>query len=1119
MNWRMRRARLEAAGPADARYDDVTLSFATADGRAAPNAIVLLRNGGGKSLLLYLLFKSLLPRRSDGTKTAEEQRTARPIVLPDECATVAIEWEHRDDGRRLVTGHSFERGDGEESRWLFEPVDGVLTLDTLPLRDDRRRRTRAGLMGALETLGLAHGELRFRPVSGVRAWEQELLGYGIDPAILRYQARLNRSEGGDDDELRFSTPESFARFVLQMVLEDEPLTQLQQQVQTHADQLSRREALALEAEFCRDVAALLRELADAHGEVGAADRDHGRARRGQQELAGVLDAAIARGDERLARLTEQRAPLEQHRRALEAAERDLDGEAKVVRARTERLLSDAAAAAVRAAADAARAADAELNGWQLVEALTELSRTQGELSELSQRVDRQERGIDDARGERRDAAVALAGALLHAAGALDARAAELSGELAAATAEQEELRSEIEELGRRQGELKERRGTLEAQLDAFARATERLRADGLLAEGERPSAASERFEAEREDLAAQRIDLDERVAAQRARIEEVGARHAEAAAQVAEHEAAAHALGRRRDEALVRVSMHLDARVQDALDVEQEWQPLDEPAGAERALERARAAADGRRATAANAIDARAADERSLERDGLLAVESDVERICEALEDAGIEAFPALRFLAGAVDGERLQAAIAAQPGLAAGIVVRGVSPAEAVFELAQVLPPRRPVIVTTDAALLAAAGAPGAGSPPRGRARAAKASARAPAAPPAAVVLPAPGAYDLDAAHAERAQLSAALEELRAAYDAHGLLSTQLGRLAATVAGEAEQLRELLPPAGRNERRLLGAVAREVDRHAEQARAAGARAERQQQLLREASQKLTELDARRREVADGEQRCERTLERLSALDDLDVAAARAEFERLAARIESLASEAEAVRRRRDDAIRGAKGIEDRVATSASEAAALRERAAALPLDGVAPEAAGGSLTALGERLAVAERLLESRISDGELRAELADAERRVARLKGEVERAGADAQRRARELADSPAGIDQQVLARGRREAKEAYERALREQGEAATVEGQAAERLYAANEALSPRDHTREAVLLDTLVPTDAAHGAALLERLAELRAERADDVADNARKVADSDERISGEAELLREPARRP
>lgn len=1109
MNWRMRRARLEAAGPADARYDDVTLSFATADGRAAPNAIVLLRNGGGKSLLLYLLFKSLLPRRSDGTKTAEEQRTARPIVLPDECATVAIEWEHRDDGRRLVTGHSFERGDGEESRWLFEPVDGVLTLDTLPLRDDRRRRTRAGLMGALETLGLAHGELRFRPVSGVRAWEQELLGYGIDPAILRYQARLNRSEGGDDDELRFSTPESFARFVLQMVLEDEPLTQLQQQVQTHADQLSRREALALEAEFCRDVAALLRELADAHGEVGAADRDHGRARRGQQELAGVLDAAIALGEQRLARLTEQRAPLEQRRRALEAVERDLDGEAKVVRARTERLLSDAAAEAVRAAADAARAADAELNGWQLVEALTELSRTQGELAELSQRVDRQERGIDDARAERRDAAVALAGALLHAAGALDARAAQLSGELAAATAEQEELRAEIEELGRRQGELKQRRGTLEAQLDAFARATERLRADGLLAEGERPSAASERFEAEREDLAAQRIDLDERVAAQRARIEEVDARHAEAAAQVAEHEAAAHALGRRRDEALVRVSMHLDARVQDALDVAQEWQPLDEPAGAERALERARAAADGRRATAANAIDARAADERSLERDGLLAVESDVERICEALEDAGIEAFPALRFLAGAVDGERLQAAISAQPGLAAGIVVRGVSPAEAVFELAHVLPPRRPVIVTTDAALLAAAGA---GAPPRGRARAAK--PRAADAPPAAVVLPAPGAYDLDAAHAEREQLAAALEELRAAYDAHGLLSTQLGRLAATVAGEAEQLRELLPPSGRNERRLLGAVAREVDRHAELSRAAGARAERQQQLAREASQKLAELDARRREVADGEQRCERTLERLSALDDLDVAAARAEFERLAARIEALASEAETVRRRRDDAIRGAKGIEDRVATSASEAAALRERAAALPLDGVAPEAAEGSLTALGERLAVAERLLESRISDGELRAELADAERRVARLKGEVERAGADAQRRARELADSPAGIDQQVLARGRREAKEAYERALREQGEAATVEGQAAERLYAANEALSPRDRTREAVLLDTLAPTDAAHGAALLERLAELRAERADDVAGTARRLADSDERIAGEQELLRE-----
>ncbi len=147
MNWRIRRARLEAAGPTDARYDDVTLSF-VADGRAAPNAVVPLRNGGGKSLLLYLLFKALPPRRTDGTKTAEQQRSARPVVLPDECATVAIEWQNRDDDRLLVTGHSFERGDGEETRWIFEPVEGVLGLDSLPSRRRPPPHARRGGQGA-----------------------------------------------------------------------------------------------------------------------------------------------------------------------------------------------------------------------------------------------------------------------------------------------------------------------------------------------------------------------------------------------------------------------------------------------------------------------------------------------------------------------------------------------------------------------------------------------------------------------------------------------------------------------------------------------------------------------------------------------------------------------------------------------------------------------------------------------------------------------------------------------------------------------------------------------------------------------------------------------------------
>jgi chromosome segregation ATPase len=1106
VNWRIRRARLEAAGPADARYDDVTLSFA-ADGHAAPNAVVLLRNGGGKSLLLHLLFKSLLPRRSDGTKTAEQQRSARPVVLPGECATVAIEWEHRDDpSRLLVTGHSFERGDGEESRWLFEPVDGVLGLDTLPLRDGRRRRTRAGLLRALDGLATQHPRLGFRVVSGVRAWEDELLAAGIDPAILRYQARLNRSEGGDDDELRFNSPEAFARFVLQMVLEDEPLAKLQKQVQTHADQLARREALAHEADFCRDVAGLLRELAEAHLRCEESGAELTRAQAAQRQLAAVLDAALAAGVERLDRLRLQREPLEQHRRRLEADERDLDGEGRIVRARTERLLADAAAETVRRAADAARAADAEHSAWQLVETLAALSESEGELAGLAERVQAQERGVADAREERRDAALALAGALLHAAGRLDDEAEALRERLSGAEQGQDELRRELEELSRRSGELKQRRGTIEAQLDGFARATERLRADDLLGESERPSAAVERFEAEREDLIGQRHDLDGRIAALRERREQQAQRRDEARASAAEHAAAARELERRRDQSLARLRGEVDGAVHDALDVPASWQPLDEPAGAEVALERARAAADGRRATVANEIDARAADERALERDGLLAVESDVERICEELEAMGMRALPALRHLAESRAGDHgaLAAVIAAQPGVAAGIVLLDGDPHEAVVELtaARVRPPRRPLLLASAAELDAVAAA-------AGRRRSARRDAVGPA-----VVLPAPGAYDPEAAQAEHEQITSRLTELRAAREQHQRLSAQLGRLAAVVAGEAEALRSLLPPSGRNERRLLNAVGRELARREEQAAAATARAEEQERLLRENGETLAGFEARRAEVERAERRCERALERLDAVDDLDVSALRGEFERLAVRIDELTAEAEGVRRRRDETIRDAKGIEDRVATLESEAATLRRRAAELPLDGREPVVAEGSLAALSERLLVAEQLLESRISDGELRARMAGAEARAARLRADLERAGEAVVARARALADSPAGIDPAALSRGQREAKEAYERALRDQGEAATVEGQAAERLYAANEALTPADRTREPRLLATLTPEDPAHGAALLGELNERRVAREQEVADSRAKLAASDERIATEEELLAE-----
>ncbi len=333
-------------------------------------------------------------------------------------------------------------------------------------------------------------------------------------------------------------------------------------------------------------------------------------------------------------------------------------------------------------------------------------------------------------------------------------------------------------------------------------------------------------------------------------------------------------------------------------------------------------------------------------------------------------------------------------------------------------------------------------------------------------------------------------------------------------LAGEAEALRTLLPATGRNERRLLAAVEREVGRREEQATSARGRAEEQERVLTAHNARLRELEGRRAEVEQAERRCERALERLDAVDDLDVPALKAEFERLAERVDGLAGEAEGLRRERDELIRDAKGLEDRVATIRGQADTHRRRAAALPLDGVEPTAQAGSLPELTERLVVAERLLESRISDGELRARVAGAEARVAALRTDVERAGEAVRERARALAGSGAGIDSEALARGRREAKDEYERALRRQGEAATVEEQAAERLYAANEALSPADRTREPKLLSTLTPEDPAHGAVLLGELNELRAAREADAAETRAKLADSDERVQTERDLLGE-----
>ncbi len=109
--------------------------------------MLFLENGGGKSVLLKLVFSVLLPGKRQVVGTTSTT-VLEKFVLGEDVAHVVLEWMHTRTGQLLVTGKVSEwRGhvtslDPEKlgAAWYsFRPGPGF-GLDDLPFTVDGRRR-------------------------------------------------------------------------------------------------------------------------------------------------------------------------------------------------------------------------------------------------------------------------------------------------------------------------------------------------------------------------------------------------------------------------------------------------------------------------------------------------------------------------------------------------------------------------------------------------------------------------------------------------------------------------------------------------------------------------------------------------------------------------------------------------------------------------------------------------------------------------------------------------------------------------------------------------------------------------------------------------------------------
>ncbi|WP_330329344.1 hypothetical protein OHS33_06085 [Streptomyces sp. NBC_00536] len=1111
--YELSRIRLYSIGPAGARYADTVLDLrgvgepvphpaptqaeffedepSGPPRRPAPAGVLFLENGGGKSVLLKLIFSVMLPGHRN-TLGGASSGVLRKFLLADDCGHVALEWQHTRTGECVVVGKVSEwRGRQvsndprkfAEAWYSFRPGPG-LSLDNLPVAESTavrpvaegvsgaqgRRRTMKGFRDAITEAGKAYPHLEVSWEEIHDRWNEHLTDLGLDPELFRYQREMNADEGEAAGLFAVKKDSDFTDLLLRAVTDTRDTDGLADLVHGFGNKLGRRAELMAERDFTAGSVDLLGRIVDA-AEARSRARDvHAGAERRTRTLARRLSARA--GEER--------------GRAADLAQRVTDAAHQVTAAEAARDRSAAVSAelAYRHASLALAVADkaATAQRRELLEARTLHSAWQAAESVLRHRAaaDRSARVAAAILEAERDAAPALAARATAAAALVRAlhTAAEAGEEVAnegeersaalqelgesahrdataAATAAQR-ARSEAEHLRARLAEVEQE--TAEAVragwLDDTAPDADPARAALAASDAEKSAVAG--WDEAREAARAA-ADTAREAAAAQSRAELTAARAADAAdaaeaAHDAEHRAAA---------SLAAAPRLADLLGLPAADASADAAPGLTPEDLDRGADELRELLDTGVATAERQLfdlrTAAADDARilgALGDGGLLPPGPDVLATVEYLGEHGIPALPGWRYLAQAVDPADHAAVLAARPELVDGVVITDPdthSRAREVLSAAALLP-RSAVAVGTAAALLAPV-------PPAGSDDGAGVF----------LVPPNPAMHDEHAADEERQALRARatardteIRELAARLGADRALAARLGswrtgcppgRLT-ELAGQAAAARTFAQEA---EAELAEARTARAEADESAADAARVREERQDtaQRARRAADALAGLAYRLRERAGWQAR-------LRELAD-EAAESEARAEACLDRARSADEDRRAAQRAADDARRTARALR----AERTEIAGAPEH---LPAD---EGAARTPLPDLREAYRAASQLYEKVGVGADLRAEQARAETNESAALADVDRLTNKVRTRAAQLLEGTDGSD----GPSRQAAAARAEELVQMLETRASTASEHLGRLRGEAERHAPAEGTAHADLPEELVPDDVERAQALL------------------------------------------
>jgi len=527
VTYKLAAIRFRSIGERSARFTDLTLTLTAPgdDGPEPQDSVIWLRNGGGKSSILSLLYAHLLPRSYDFMGRSVKRNLTDYIDSGDTSHVVAV-WEPAGATRTLtgepdgvlITGAVHEwadlrrPGQPEQSRdklstwfYAFHAVTGVADLSTLPFADELGRARRlTGYLDALKELVRPYGQRASLVVTDRQhVWTTALLDRQLDPEVFRAQKQMNHVEGGVEDLFKFPAAKDFIDFLLDLTTQPDHANDVAGRLGAIAKIIADKPAKITERDFCNAAARDLDVVDIRHGERQSAEMEAEQARKAAAGLAASFHAAIAVAEQEQGGLSKQRDTAIEAR-TVANNDRSQAGDLQYLyRRRAAQLRTGEAGAAKGEATIAAEQATTLVRAWEAALDLAEQTAKEHELAQARKAAEAEENELAPLRASH----------ALHAA-RLRVRLNALAevGEEAAKTADQD-AEAAAEEAEREARFAKTARDELQTATGDESRAQERLddldlrRRDGV-ARGHLPTVTTPP-QAHRDLVAGQRATLDE----------------------------------------------------------------------------------------------------------------------------------------------------------------------------------------------------------------------------------------------------------------------------------------------------------------------------------------------------------------------------------------------------------------------------------------------------------------------------------------------------------------------------------------------------------------------------------------------------------------------------------